>query len=183
MSRSRIEQFDELVGPHLKTLYRMAYSLVRNTHDAQDLVQDTCVAACEHPVDVESAAQPVRWLLRVLYNRFVDGTRRGQRAPFVPMEDATAILHFATTDPGPEDLQIQADGELALEQAFLQLDSTQRTLLALRAEGYEFEEIEAITGIGREVLRVRLHRARRALALRLMESDMKPKESRARSNK
>jgi DNA-directed RNA polymerase specialized sigma24 family protein len=45
----------------------------------------------------------------------------------------------------------------------------QRTLLSLRAEGYDLTEIEAITGISREVLRARLHRARRSLAQRITE--------------
>jgi DNA-directed RNA polymerase specialized sigma24 family protein len=40
-------------------------------------------------------------------------------------------------------------------------------LLVLRAEGYDLAEIETITGIGREVLRARLHRARRSLARHL----------------
>jgi DNA-directed RNA polymerase specialized sigma24 family protein len=44
-------------------------------------------------------------------------------------------------------------------------------LLTLRAEGHGLGEIEAITGISREVLRARLHRARRSLAQRLSESD------------
>ena len=71
--------------------------------------------------------------------------------------------------PGPEELLQQADGEQALERAFLQLDPAQRTLLVLRAEGHDLAAIEAITGIGREVLRARLHRARRSLAQRLNE--------------
>jgi len=41
-------QFDRLVAPHLDALFRVAYRLVRNTADAQDLVQDTCVTACGH---------------------------------------------------------------------------------------------------------------------------------------
>ncbi len=170
MSQSRTERFDALVAPHMGMLFRVAYKLVRNTHDAQDLVQDTCVAACEHPADVDAASRPLSWLLRVLHNRFIDGARRRQRAPFVALDDAAVSAQFASNEPGPEELQHQADGERAFEQAFLQLDPTQRTLLTLRAEGYDLPEIESITGLGREVLRARLHRARRLLAQRLDES-------------
>jgi RNA polymerase sigma-70 factor (ECF subfamily) len=162
-------QFDALVAPHLPILYRVAYRLVRNPADAQDLVQDTCVAACENPADITAADHPVRWLLRVLHNCFIDGARRHGRAPFVALEEVGGSLGLLSDAPGPEELLQQADGEQALERAFLQLDAMQRTLLVLRAEGHDLGEIEAITGIGREVLRARLHRARRSLAQRLNE--------------
>lgn len=182
MSQFRTARFDALVAPHMSMLFRVAHRLTRNAHDAQDLVQDTCVAACEHPAALDAAQHPERWLLRVLHNRFIDAARRNQRAPVKPLEDAAAAGRLASEVPGPEELLQQADGERAFEQAFLQLEPAQRTLLTLRAEGHGLEEIEAITGIGRDVLRARLHRARRALAQRLNESGTAPQVVRAGSN-
>ena len=169
MPNAKVDRFDALVAPHLATLFRVAYRLVRNTADAQDLVQDTCIAACEHRADIGAADHSVRWLLRVLHNCFIDGARRRRRSPFVPLEELAGAPAWPSDAPGPEELLHQADGEQALERAFLQLDPAQRTLLVLRAEGHDLAEIEAITGIGREVLRARLHRARRSLAQRLNE--------------
>ncbi len=71
MSDNRTDQFDARVAPHLATLLRVAYRLVRNRSDAEDLVQETCVAACENPTAFGGADHPVRWLLRVLHNRFI----------------------------------------------------------------------------------------------------------------
>ena len=169
MPDSREDRFDSLVAPHLATLFRVAYRLVRNTADAQDLVQDTCVAACEHRADIGAADHSVRWLLRVLHNCFIDGARRRRRSPLVALEEMGGALAVRSDAPGPEELLQQADGERALERAFLQLDPAQRTLLVLRAEGHDLAGIESITGISREVLRARLHRARRRLAQRLNE--------------
>ena len=153
----------------MDVLLRVAWRLTRNRHDAQDLVQDTCVAACEHPAEVEAAAHPVRWLLRVLHNRFIDAARRRKRNPLQPLEELPAALRVPSEAPGPEQLQQQADDERAFVQAFLQLDDIQRTLLTLRAEGHDLEAIEAITGIAGDALRSRLHRARRSLARYLNE--------------
>jgi RNA polymerase sigma-70 factor (ECF subfamily) len=152
-------------------LLRVAHRLTRNSHDAQDLVQDTCVAACEHPAVLESSTHPVRWLLRVLHNRFIDVARRHQRSPLVPLEDLAGEATLASEQPGPEELQQQADDERAFVRAFLLLEPVQRTLLTLRAEGHDLAEIEAVTGIDREVLRGRLHRARRSLARCLTDRD------------
>jgi RNA polymerase sigma-70 factor (ECF subfamily) len=182
MRKNGTEQFDVLVAPHLKVLFRVAYRLVRNTADAQDLVQDTCIAACENPADLDAAQHPVRWLLRVLQNRFIDGARRNRRTPVVALEDVSGAARMVSGEPGPEALLTQDDGERALHQAFMQLDTTQRSLLSLRAEGYGLAEIEAITGIGREVLRARLHRARRSLAQHLNTQAPEPQAARAGSN-
>jgi RNA polymerase sigma factor (sigma-70 family) len=167
MPETRTSRFDALVAPHLETLLRVAYRLVRNQADAQDLVQETCIAACEHPDDVGTADHPVRWLLRVLHNRFIDRTRRQKRSQLVPLDDADAENPLVCGNPGPEESLLNSDAQRALARAFLELEKSQRTLLVLRVEGYDLGEIESITGIGRDVLRARLHRARRSLARHL----------------
>jgi RNA polymerase sigma-70 factor (ECF subfamily) len=176
MTETRAARFDSLLMPHLGVLHRVAWRLVRNGPDAHDLVQDTCIAACENLADLAVVDRPDRWLLRVMHNRFLNLVKRRKRAPFVPIEDSPGVAQMATGDPGPEE-QLQMDhSERALEHAFLQLDETQRTLLSLRAEGYELAEIEAITGIGKQVLRARLHRARRSLAQHLdQQPDVAPR--------
>ncbi|HXC60865.1 MAG TPA: sigma-70 family RNA polymerase sigma factor [Steroidobacteraceae bacterium] len=182
MRKSGTEQFDVLVAPHLGALFRVAYRLVGNTADAQDLVQDTCIAACENPVDLDTARHPVRWLLRVLHNRFIDGARRRKRTPVVALEEVSATARMISSEPGPEAQLVQDESERLLHQAFLQLDPMQRTLLSLRAEGHDLAEIEAITGVGRDVLRARLHRARRSLAQQLNTQAAEPHTVRAGSH-
>jgi RNA polymerase sigma-70 factor, ECF subfamily len=164
MNRSRA-----LVAEHLDKLFRVAYRLTQNRHDAQDLVQDTCVAAAENMQALNAMDTPLHWLLRVMHNRFLDGARRRRRSPFTEPAHAEHTRRAISDAPGPEELQQQADGEAALHRAFLRLDDMQRTLLTLRAEGYELGEIETITGLAKEVLRARLYRARRALAQYLDE--------------
>jgi RNA polymerase sigma-70 factor (ECF subfamily) len=171
MPDSRTDRFDTLVAPHLGTLLRVAYRLVRNSADAQDLVQETCIAACENPAGIGAAEHPVRWLLHVLHHRYVDRARRLQRSPLVELQEADAATPLISELPGPEESLARSDAENALVRACLKLEDTQRTLLVLRAEGHDLAAIESITGIPREVLRARLHRARRSLARHLDEQN------------
>jgi RNA polymerase sigma factor (sigma-70 family) len=166
MPESETESFDRLVAPHLETLFRVAYRLVRNTADAEDLVQDTCVAAFGSLTALSAADSSLHWLLRVQQNRFIDGERRRNRSP-VFIEDPLDAEPVAADYPDPEQLLQQVQNEELLEQAFLQLDEFQRTLLSLRAEGHDLTEIESITGVSRKVLSVRLHRARLCLSRKL----------------
>jgi RNA polymerase sigma-70 factor, ECF subfamily len=164
MPDSRTERFDSQVAPHLGMLLRVAYRLVRNTADAQDLVQETCIAACENRAGIGAAEHPVRWLLNVLNKRFIDRGRRLKRSSLVGLEEADAAAPLVCERPGPEESLLRSDAESALIGAYLKLEEAQRTLLVLRAEGYDLTEIESITGLPKEVLRARLHRARRSLA-------------------
>jgi RNA polymerase sigma-70 factor, ECF subfamily len=166
MPQSQTEYFDTLVAPHLETLFRVAYRLVRNTADAEDLVQETCVTACASFAALAAADSSLHWLLRVQQNRFIDSVRRRNRSP-VLAEDSWDAEPVATDYPDPELLLQQVQNEQLLEQAFQQLDELQRTLLSLRAEGYDLPEIESITGVGRKVLSVKLHRARLCLSRKL----------------
>ena len=169
MRDSPPDRFVAYVAPHLEALFRVAWGLVRNTPDAQDLVQDTCVIACGRLTEIAATDSPVKWLLTVMHNRFIDGQRRKRRSPVIPTDENEEVIQFTSSGFDPEELLQQSQDEHALEQAFLQLTDTQRTLLSLRAEGYELPEIESITGIDRKVLSARLNRARVTLAQRLTE--------------
>src|SRR5690606_12793113 len=129
--------FNAQVAPHLPTLFRVAYRLVRNRSDAQDLVQDTCIAACENPAAVGGADHPVRWLLRVLHNCFIDRMRRQQRANLVSLEDFNVAHPLVSGLPGPEETMLHTDAQRVVARAFLELEPMQRTLLVLRLEGYD----------------------------------------------
>lgn len=169
MRDSNKDEFDTLVVPHLSMLLRVAYRLVRNKADAQDLVQETCIAACENRDGISASEHPIRWLLNVLRRRSIDRNRRRSRAPLIALSDAEAMGPLACERPDPEESLLRADSERALVQAYLKLEEDQRTLLVLRAEGYDLSEIQSITGIPKEVLRARLHRARRSLARHMDE--------------
>jgi RNA polymerase sigma factor (sigma-70 family) len=182
MPTPELQRSRALVAEHLDKLFRVAYRLTRNKPDAQDLVQDTCVAAAENMSTLDAMDTPLHWLLRVMHNRFLDGARRRQRSPFAQPGRTDHALRAVSDAPGPEELQQQADAEAALQRAFRRLDDMQRTLLSLRAEGYDLTEIETITGLANEALRARLYRARRALAQYLDEtSDAAPSVGRVES--
>jgi RNA polymerase sigma-70 factor (ECF subfamily) len=177
MADDRNAQFQSLVIPHLEGLFRVACRLLGNTADARDLVQDTCLIACENLAELGTAPNPRRWLLRVQRNRFIDKARRRQRAPVVQLKNpARSTERLASTDAGPDELLQQDEAERALDRAFQKLDETQRLLLSLRAEGHGLADIEHITGISREVLRSRLHRARLSLAQHLEAQDTSTSE-------
>jgi RNA polymerase sigma-70 factor (ECF subfamily) len=170
MSRLKQQAFQQSIAPTLPRLFRLAYRLTGNVSDAEDLVQDACVAACEKLDELEGMEHPDRWLLRVLHNRFVDGARRQSRAPVVNLNDVAPFAAIdALADERHTDLADLTDRERAFLTGCAKLSDQHRMMLSLRAEGYALPEIAAIMDIDNSVLRGRLHRARQNLAQHLAE--------------
>lgn len=160
------QRFRRLIEPHLDALFRAAYRLTRNRPEAEDLVQETCVRAVERLDSLAEDGSVKSWMLRVMHNLFVDGARRARIAPFArKTDDGEGIHQSVCPAPTPEESLDRAQRLQQLDDAWQALDPPQRALLALRAEGYSNTEIARIAGLSADAVGMRLHRARRSLAL------------------
>lgn len=162
-------RFQALIEPHLDSLFRAAFRLSRNRADAEDLVQETCVRAYEELGRLRQSVSAKPWLMTVMHNLFVDGTRRTQRSPVTAPGGDAELDASAADDPNPEESACMAQREEELSRAWSRLDRGQRALLALRAEGYSVSEITEIAGIPTGALHARLYRARWNFARYLRE--------------
>lgn len=158
-------RFDAVVSPHFAALYRAALRLTRRRDDAEDLVQEVCLRAHAQLDRLESLDYPLGWLLRVQYRIFVDDVRRRQCSPLTLVDGASAPTADAASDAAAAEDAVDAGLAVArLGAVWHELSRDQRALLALHAEGYDLTELERITGISKNALSARLHRARTRLA-------------------
>jgi RNA polymerase sigma-70 factor (ECF subfamily) len=163
--------FEQLVGPHLRRLYRLAFRLTRNAADAEDLLQEVLVALYRRRDELTSIADLNSWLGRVLYNRFVDHRRRDRtRRLQVINVSASGEIAGQTLENIPSethDTESEAARDLDIRRVQRELEKLSeehRNILLLHcAEGYSLEEIQGITGIPMGTLKSRLHRARARL--------------------
>jgi RNA polymerase sigma-70 factor (ECF subfamily) len=163
-------RFEAIVRPEFDALYRAAMRLTRSREDAEDLVQDVLLRAYPELDRLATLESPRGWLLRVQYRIFVDEFRRKARAPFAATSDAANADLSASEQPGLEELTGVAQKREQLARVWNSLDRQQRALLALHAEGYSLAELESFTGLSRNAIGVRLHRARARLA-KLIKND------------
>jgi RNA polymerase sigma-70 factor (ECF subfamily) len=160
--RAHVKPDESWLTAEVEQIYRVAYRLTGNAHDAEDLVQDVCERALRKAPELASPDDFRRWLLRVLYNRFVDAARHQNRSPLVPESAGGAASREGV--PDSEALAVQSEGERALVRAWGRLEPDQQMLLLFRAEGHELDEIARIADIDKPALSSRLHRARASLA-------------------
>ena len=158
---------ERLLRPHFDRLYRLAFRLTGNRADAEDLFQDVLIRAFEKIDTIATLEQPGSWLGRVMYNRFVDGSRKRARQRLVVVQDGDMPGDGIEGLPGSASAEVDA-GRLeqlkALHRALALLSEEHRIVLLLHdTEGYKIKEIEELTGIPAGTVKSRLHRARARL--------------------
>jgi RNA polymerase sigma-70 factor (ECF subfamily) len=140
----------------IPALRRYAWSLLRNTDDADDLVQDCLVRALDR-LATDPAITAVRpWLFTIMHNVFVSSWRTTRRRRAMMQGGAVEIVEVSV---GPEQ-----DGALARRDLLAGLDQLtddqRQVLLLASVEGLEYREIASILGIPVGTVMSRLSRAR-----------------------
>ena len=163
--KDRHTQFEQLVGPHLKQLYKLAYRYTGQRDDAEDLVQDVLLKLFPRLEEMQSVDKLGPWLSRVLYRQYVDQYRRQQRSPITYMDDEETVYEtHASEQAGPAAVTNNEMTHQVLEQALNQLNEDQRILIMLNdVEGYSLQEINEMLDIPVGTLKSRLSRARNKL--------------------
>ena len=149
------DAFGVLVSRYYDACRRFAYHMLGDRSDADDVVQESLMRAYRAIDRYDERDQFRGWLFRILTNQCRNAlTSRGRRTRrFV--QDDVAIGQAAAPAPG---LQLGAE-HAGLARALAQLDASQREALLLKyAEGLEYTEMSAITGVGESALKMRVKR-------------------------
>jgi len=172
-------RFEALLRPHFDALYAAARRMTLSPADAEDLVQDVALKAFEKLDEFERIEFPRAWLLKVMYNKFVDGQRSSKRSPVAIA--ATGVDSQEPDDHPPEDSQRSDwlpdeafDREIRITRilmAMKRLDKESAALVALRdIEGLTIAELEQLTGSPSGTIKAKLHRTRARLG-RILSND------------
>lgn len=85
------EVFAQAVEAYGDTLFRVAYSYLKNPSDAQDVMQETLLKFYLEQKPFDSEEHQRRWLIRVAVNESKKLLRSAWRRRSVPMEEETAV--------------------------------------------------------------------------------------------
>jgi RNA polymerase sigma factor (sigma-70 family) len=154
--------WEEIVREHSARVYRLAYRLTGNSHDAEDLTQEVFVRvfrslASYTPGTFEG------WLHRITTNLFLDMARRKQRIRFEGLgEDTAQRLRGGEPTPAQAFDDRHLDGDI--QAALKALAPEYRAAVVLcDIEGLSYEEIADTLGVKLGTVRSRIHRGRAQL--------------------
>jgi RNA polymerase sigma-70 factor (TIGR02960 family) len=182
------DAFSELTDPYRHELQLHCYRIVGSTQDAEDLVQETLLAAWRGLEDFSERASIRTWLYRIATNRCVDALRANARRPrsLEPMTELpepsrlsepvwvepypdVLLEGLADDAPGPE---ARYEAKEAMSLAFVaglqHLPPQQRAVLVLRdVLSFQAAEVADILDTTEAAVNSLLRRARTALDTRL----------------
>jgi RNA polymerase sigma factor (sigma-70 family) len=152
----------DIVETHSARVYRLAYRLTGNQHDAEDLTQDVFVRVFRS-LSSYTPGTFEGWLHRITTNLFLDMARRRAKIRYDGWA-GTAEDRWVGTEPNPatylDDQLLDEDIQRALDA----LPPEFRAAVVLcDMEGLSYQEIAATLGVKTGTVRSRIHRGRRQL--------------------
>ena len=160
-------QFEDLIIPHMQAAFNLAYWIVRNRAEAEDVVQDAYVRAFRGFSGLRSNSVKA-WLLTIVRNTAYQAlqTRRRDAKVIVSSEDLKDrdredVGETASPDQSAEDLLIAASERQQLWSALGELPVNYREVIVLREmEGLSYNEIAEAMDVPIGTVMSRLSRAR-----------------------
>jgi RNA polymerase sigma-70 factor (ECF subfamily) len=153
--------WDEVVRTHSARVYRLAYRLTGNPHDAEDLTQEVFVRVFRSLANYTPGTFE-GWLHRITTNLFLDQVRRKARIRFDALPDDAERL--PSNDRGPAQVYDETHFDHDVQAALDALPPDFRAAVVLcDLEGLSYEEIAATLGVKIGTIRSRIHRGRSQL--------------------
>ncbi len=153
--------FEVLVRRHNQRLYRAARGIVKSDAEAEDVVQQTWLEVFRHLHQFRGDALFTTWATRIAVNAALAHARK---------QPVIAEVPDTASDEMPDDDVARAELGALLESCLQRLPQGNREVMVLRdVLELDTAETASLLGLSEEAVRVRLHRARAAVAADLTE--------------
>lgn len=167
------EAFGQLIDRHASVIVNVAYRMVGNRAEAEDLAQEAFLTAFKSLSRFRADSKFSTWLYRIAVNKCKDWLRakRPGLGLYDVDADETLDIHVAE-ERTPEQLLSQQQVAAELEQAIQRLPPLYREAFVLKhVEGLSYEEMEAIVGVSGDTLKMRVYKGRLQLSRELGSLD------------
>ena len=164
--------FEVLMRRQNERIYRAARAILRDEHEAEDVMQQAYVNAYSHLRQFDGRSKFSTWLTRIaVHEALARARRRGRYMTMDGDESSVGDLPGAfDTTPDPERLAISHELGGLVESAVDRLpDGTREVFMLRQVEGMSTEEVADALNVSEAVVKTRLSRARGAIRRELLE--------------
>lgn len=156
----QINEFKLTVLPIKDRLFRTANQVLRNIHEAEDVVQEVFIKLWNRREELAGIDNLEAWSVRVTKNLAIDKLR-SRPAPASPIEESWSV---ETAEASPYQLTESSDTVGHIQALMTKLPEKQRLVMHLRdIEEYSYQEITESLEIPMAQVKVYLFRARQSM--------------------
>jgi RNA polymerase sigma-70 factor (ECF subfamily) len=165
-------EFERRLADSSTLAFRVAYGVLRNREDAEDVAQEAFVKAYRKFESLRDRLRFRAWLVRIAWRLALDRQRANRRRE---------RRERASIEPEPplsiEDAAVSKEFQEHVWRAIDELPEALRVVVILAAiNGHDLNEVGALLGVPEGTIKSRLHRARKDLAERLRWIASGPKQ-------
>ena len=164
------EAFATLIEKHKSMVYTVAYRIVKNHEDAEELTQDAFLKVFQSIGQFEQRSKFSTWLYRIIYNAAISSIRKKRIES--TMLEPMIIENFSDEEIFENLDQLDDDDQKALVESLMKkLNPEEGALITLYyMEDCSTQEIAEIMGLTQSNVKVKLHRIRKQMLTELMRS-------------
>jgi RNA polymerase sigma factor (sigma-70 family) len=155
------ERFNEIIHEHSRRLFTIAYRIVEDKPEAEDIVQDTFLrmwtmgSKLDQYRDVEALA------VTIVKNKCIDVIRKRK---FIGKEETVTGIQYQETAVSPHEELVSSETREIMQRIIAALPSAFRQMIMMREiDGLSYEEISQATGTNINSIRVTVSRARQLI--------------------
>ena len=151
-------------------MYNTSLRIVNDTAEAEDVMQESFLAAFQRIEGYTGEGSFGSWLKRIVVNNSLDLLRKNK--PEISIEEELLEFPEIVEESLEEEIRLQA---MEIKEAISNLTEEYRVVITLYLlEGYDHEEISEILGISNNLSRTRYVRAKQKVLQILKEKKFKP---------
>ncbi|HEY0753852.1 MAG TPA: sigma-70 family RNA polymerase sigma factor [Ktedonobacteraceae bacterium] len=170
------ESFAVLVERYKDAVQNLAYRMLSNVTEAEDVTQEVFVRAYTQLATYKPAHKFSTWLLSIASHLAIDQLRR-RRFLALPLEDVPFLEWITDLGAGPEQSALAGEQQDEIQAYLQRLHSKYRSVIVLRYwYDFSYEEIASMLKLTPTLVKARLHRARELLARYMKENQLQEEE-------
>lgn len=165
LEKANDDRLELAVREHARLVYRIAYSVLRNHHDAEDATQETFLRLVRYANKMHEIREMRSWVAQIAWRVSIGK----KKTPEVALDDANAVLtQLRSLATGAEEIVLQKEMSGALERLMATLPPKLREpLLLSTVKELSAADIAEVLGTSEAAVRACLFRARQVLRDRL----------------
>jgi RNA polymerase sigma factor (sigma-70 family) len=162
VQNGNIAVFENLVNHYKSKVYTIAYKIIKNREDAQEIAQDTFIKIFRNINNFKYNSKFSTWLYRIVYNEAISKIRK-KKNDNISLEQTYDIGDEGDTYKSLLTLK-DYEQRKYIDMAINNLDEDESVILTLfYLEEKSIEELQEITGLTQSNIKVKLHRGRKKL--------------------